>query len=282
MHKAVTEIVERSATSFDGAAWPQDGIDAPSRARDVAFRATVDGSEQRYIEMLPPGFDPARPHDLVAALHGHGSDRRQFAFEERPECRAFREFAARHHMIAIAPDYRATTSWMGPLAEADLLQIIGELKAKYRPGRVFLAGGSMGASAALTFAVLHPDLVDGVAALNGLANHLEYENFQEAITASFGGTKAEIPLEYQKRSAEYWPERLTMPIAFTTGGMDTAVPPASVLRLAAVLRQLGRRVLLLHRPETGHSTSFADSLAALEFIYEATAAPSLVARPAPD
>jgi len=27
-------------------------------------------------------------------------------------------------------------------------------------------------------------------------------------------------LEYKNRSAEYWPERLMMPIAFTVGGKD--------------------------------------------------------------
>ena len=60
----------------------------------------------------------------------------------------------------------------------------------------------------MTFAAIHPERVDGVASMNGTANHLEYENFQDAIAESFGGTKAKIPREYKKRSAEYWPERL--------------------------------------------------------------------------
>ena len=98
------------------------------------------------------------------------------------------------------------------------------------------------------------------------ANHLEYENFQEAIRESFGGGKAEIPLEYKNRSAEYWPERLTMPIALTTGGKDKSVPPDSVVRLAAVLKKLQPNVLLIHRPEGGHSTDYEDGKAALEFV----------------
>jgi pimeloyl-ACP methyl ester carboxylesterase len=61
---------------------------------------------------------------------------------------------------------------------------------------------------------------------------------QDAIAASFGGTQRELPLEYKKRSAEYWPEVLTMPIAITAGGQDTLVPPQSVLRLANVLHSL--------------------------------------------
>ena len=38
-------------------------------------------------------------------------------------------------------------------------------------------------ASSLTFAALHPDLIDGVASLNGTANHLEYEQFQDAIAA---------------------------------------------------------------------------------------------------
>ncbi len=124
----------------------------------------------------------------------------------------------------------------------------------------------MGGSSALTFAVLHPDLVDGVVSNNGTANHLEYENFQDAIRESFGGAKATVPLEYKNRSAEYWPERLTMPLGITTSGKDTAVPPDSVLRLAAVVQKLQRNVLVIHRPDAGHATSYEDSKAALEYV----------------
>ena len=68
-------------------------------------------------------------------------------------------------MIYVSPDYRAKTSWMGPKAEADVVQIIRDLKKRHRIGRVFITGGSMGGTAALTFAALHPDLVAGVASL---------------------------------------------------------------------------------------------------------------------
>ena len=189
---------------------------------------------------MPDGFKEDAPHDVLIALHGHGSDRWQFVNDERDECRAARDVAAAHSMIYISPDYRAGTSWMGPAAEADLVQIIDAIKAEYEVSRVFLCGGSMGGTASLTFAVLHPDLIDGVASMNGTANFLEYEGFQEAIRDSFGGTKAEIPMEYKKRSAEYWPETLTMPVGITSSGKDTSVPPGSVVRLAKVLRALNR------------------------------------------
>jgi pimeloyl-ACP methyl ester carboxylesterase len=203
---------------------------------------------------------------VLIALHGHGSDRWQFVKDGRGECQAAREAAARHKLIYVSPDYRAKTSWMGPLAEADMVQMLEELKAKYRVNKVIVSGGSMGGTAALTFAALHPDLVNGVVSMNGTANLVEYDQFQDAIAASFGGSKQEKPDEYKKRSAEFHLDRLAIPIALTTGGQDRAVPPESVLRLAKGLKDQGRPVMLLHRPEGGHSTSQADAAEAFEFV----------------
>ena len=238
--------------------------------RDVSFVADFDKSPQRYMMTLPEDFQADRPHDLLVALHGHGSDRRQFVMDKRPECQAARDVAARHKMIFVSPDYRAPASWMNAAAEADVAQIIADLKKQYRLGKVFLTGGSMGGLGCLAFAARRPQLVDGVAAMNGTANLLEYANatFLPAIARSYGGTKAEIPAEWKARSAEYWPERLTMPVGLTTGGKDAAVPPDSVIRLAGVLKQLNRPVLLIHRETGGHSTDLQDATAILEFVIE--------------
>jgi pimeloyl-ACP methyl ester carboxylesterase len=244
---------------------PASGYQPPV---DVAFTATLDQSEQRYVLLLPVGHQTGQTRDLVIALHGHGADRWQFATNERGECKAARDAAAARGMIFVSPDYRAKTSWMGPAAEADLLQIIQELKAQYAIGRVVLCGGSMGGTSALTFTALHPEWVDGVVALNGTANHLEYEKFQEAIRESFGGSKQEVPEEYYKRSAEYWPLKFTMPVALTTSGLDTDVPPDSVMRLADILKKLNPAVLHIHRPDAGHATSYEDTVAAMKFVLE--------------
>ena len=155
---------------------------------------------------------------------------------------------------------------MGPAAEADVVQIIAELKQRHHLGRVFLAGGSMGGTAVLTFTALHPELVSGVCSLNGTANLVEYGNFQDARTVSYGGTPSEKPDEYRKRSAEFFPDKFTMPVAFTTGGKDEAVPPQSVQRLAQRLKGDGRRVLHLHREEGGHATSYEDTMTAMDFM----------------
>jgi pimeloyl-ACP methyl ester carboxylesterase len=241
---------------------------AQQTLQDLTFVATSDGTVQNYVLLLPAKFDSSAQHDVLIALHGHGSDRWQYIKAARDETRAASDSAAKYQMIYVSPEYRGTMSWMGPKAEGDLTQIITILKKEYRIGRIILTGGSMGGTSALTYAALHPDLIDGVASMNGTANQLEYTGFQEAISASFGGTKDQIPEEYKLRSAEYWPERLTMPIAITASGQDATIPPASVLRLANILQNLHRKVLLIYEKSEGHKTSYADAITALDFAIE--------------
>jgi pimeloyl-ACP methyl ester carboxylesterase len=242
---------------------------------DRTFVARYDGTPQRYVLMRPEPWDAAVEHDLLIALHGHGADRWQYVRENRGECRGARDVAAKHGLLFVSPDYRGN-SWMGPAAEADVVQMIADLRAEFKIGRVFLVGGSMGGTSVLAFTAMHPQLVAGVSAQNPLANHFGYTAFPKgtaAIAASFGGAPAQIPAEYKRRSAEYWPEVFTMPVAITTGGKDTLVPPESALRLAAVLKVLNRQILLIHRPETGHETSYDDTVAALEYVLSQASGP---------
>ncbi|QDU21331.1 alpha/beta hydrolase family protein [Urbifossiella limnaea] len=232
-------------------------------ADDVPFVARLDKTEQRYVVVTPTGFDAKRANTAVVALHGHGSDRWQFVKQDRGECKGTRDVAEARGFLLVSPDYRAKASWMGPAAEADVLQILDELKEKYGVRRVVVAGGSMGGTAALAFAALHPDRVAGCVSLNGTANVVEYEGFADAIAAAYGGTLRERPEVYRSRSAELHADRLTMPVAMTTGGKDTVVPPASCLRLAEKLKALGRSVTLIHRPDGGHATTYADTVEAL-------------------
>ncbi len=86
----------------------------PKRDMDISFQAECDGTEQRYVLVLPSGFQAGERHDVLIALHGHGSDRWQFVKDARDECRAARDVAAKHGLLFVSPDYRARTSWMGP------------------------------------------------------------------------------------------------------------------------------------------------------------------------
>lgn len=254
--------------------WPL--LSAATEPQDISFTATFDQTTQYYVLCdFRESSEQSSPADCLIALHGHGSDRWQFIRQERDEVRAAIDFATQQQMIYVSPDYRMPTSWMGPAAEADLLQIITDLKQQYSIRRIYICGGSMGGTSALAFAAMHPQWVDGVAAMNGTANLLEFANFADAIAESYGGTPAEVPLIYKQRSAEYWPERLTMPIGLTVDQHDEIVPADSVLRLAAVLQRLQHPVKLLQRPHAGHATNYQDATEILQFMYTQSLQPSV-------
>jgi len=234
--------------------------------QEVSFVAKCDGTEQLYTKLLPENFNPNQSYDLVMVFHGMGGDRWQlFNLQDvEQQCRAMMDVIIENQLIVVSPDYRID-QWMGPDGEADTLQILVDIKRQYRINKVFLAGGSMGGSSVLTLTVRYPYLFDGVMSMNGTANHLEFENYQDCVQKGFGGTKAQIPLEYKNRSAEYWPERIIMPIGLSVGGQDGAVPPQSVTRLANVLKKMNRKVLFIYREEMGHGTLYDDARAIFEF-----------------
>lgn len=233
---------------------------------DVEFVSEADGTTQRYLIM-----EPSQPEgrDVLIALHGHGSDRWQFATGDRDEVRAARDVAAAHGMLYVCPDYRpAPPSWMGPAAEADLVQIIRDLKRNRGVENVYVCGGSMGGTAALIFAARQPALVQGVASMNGTANMIEYDRFQEAIHPSYGGTQKDAPEEYYRRSPELFPLAFTMPVGIAAGGKDELVPADSVLRLGRMLQRLGKEVCIVYREEGGHATTYEDARTILEFVLD--------------
>ncbi len=242
---------------------------------DMAFTATWDGSTQRYMQLLPTDFDPSKQYDVVIALHGSGSTRMQYAYDSRDECRATRDVAANHGMIMICPDYRASTSWMNAAAESDVLQIIDDLKSQYNIGQTIVTGASMGGAGALTFTALHPDLVDGVCSVNGLANFIGYTSDNPTlvpqIVTAFGGTPSQVPTEYAMRSAINSPGSFTMPMAITAGMLDATVPPQSVIQLANTVKNtdpMNPNVTSFVRPDGGHSTNYVDNAVALEYVVQ--------------
>jgi len=229
-----------------------------------SFTASFDGTVQKYLLAAPS--DVSAPVDVLVYLHGHGSDRAQIR-EERGECRAARDVAAERGMALVSPDYRAKTSWMGPAAEADVTQLLDALATRFG-GRIFFCGGSMGGTSALTYAARHPEKISGVTAFNPLANHLSYGKFQDAITASFGGTKVARPDEYRARSALYFPERFTMPLSITLGGKDSTVPPESARELAASVASLHpENVYVDDKADRGHATDYDASVKALREMF---------------
>src|SRR6185436_9741616 len=45
----------------------------PTAPRDVEFKAEVDGTSQKYVEIIPQGWTKEKSCDVLIVLHGHGS-----------------------------------------------------------------------------------------------------------------------------------------------------------------------------------------------------------------
>jgi pimeloyl-ACP methyl ester carboxylesterase len=237
---------------------------------NVSFTASYDGSAQDYYQLLPTDYVSTKTYDVVIALHGSGSNGLQYATNPADEMRATRDAAGNNDMIMICPNDRGTTSWMNAPSEADLVQIIQNLKSTYHVGNVILTGASMGGTGTLTFTALHPNLINGMCSVNGLANfdgyHSSNTDLAGQITTAFGGTQAQVPAEYYKRSAINFPQSFTMPMSIATNGGDTVVPAASVVSLYNTVKNTNTKAVSFYRSTGNHSTNYVDNAVALEYV----------------
>ena len=148
--------------------------------------------------------------------------------------------------IYVCPEYRGG-SWMGPSAEADLVQIISNLRKQYRPGKIILIGGSMGGTSALIFAARHASELDGVIALCPATDVAAmYGAFSGQFKQSYGGSPSEVPAVYQERSARLHAEKLvTLPLVLIHGSADAVIPVEHSRNLVATLKELQARLKYL-------------------------------------
>lgn len=249
------------------------GVDVPPppSIEDVIFKSEADRTEQRFVEIRPGSFKSENTYDLLVGLHGQGGDRWQFVKDKRDECAVFRSVAAKYGMIAVSPEYRGRNSWLGSLAEADVVQIIKDSKKKYKIGRVIICGIGSGGSSALTFAVLHPGMVSGVVAMNPIADYVEFEGAADSMRSSFGTNKLDSLSEYKRRSPELqYKKLLKIPVAVTVGILDNVYPPQSAMRLADKLESENGIAMLIKNGRAGHVTNINDATAAFLFVLEKT------------
>lgn len=220
----------------------------------LTFNCTADGSRWPYLVQIPQG----EPTALLLNLHGHYSDEWQGMTEEiygDAFGRVRRECLARQ-WVYVCPWYGGN-SWMGPLAEAGMVDLIAALRERWPEVPLYLQGGSMGGSSALVFAVRQPQLLAGVIALCPAADVEQYydwccqraeqnatlENISDAIYTHYAAAGHDFHTELRRRSALRHGERLTMPVYLRHGNADALIPVEWTRQLAEKLRELGRKVV---------------------------------------
>lgn len=231
----------------------------------LTFNCTADGSRWPYLVQAAQG----EPEAILINLHGHYSDEWQGMTEEiyadafgelRREC-------LRLNFAYVCPWYGGN-SWMGPVAEAGMVDLVAALRERWPKPSLYLMGGSMGGSSALIFALRQPQLLSGVLArcpagdiqsyhewcLDRAAQNPTLRNISDAISLHYRAAGGELADELRLRSALQNAERLTMPVYLCHGSADALIPVEWTRRLAEKLQVLGRKVEYEELPGGGHDS----------------------------
>jgi len=232
----------------------------PQPVRET-YNCSADGSLWPYLLQAPAG----EPAAVLIYLHGHYGDEYQGMTEGAYDDafgRLRRECLRREW--AYVSTYYGGNTWMGPLAESGVADLIARLRARWPGKPVYLVGGSMGGSSTLVFAVRRPELLDGVAALCPASDMQAYyalasasadptlQNIAAAIRIHYTTDGHQLNEELRLRSALLNAERLRMPVYLSHGAKDAVIPVGPTRALAARLRELGRPVRYVELPEGAH------------------------------
>ncbi|MGC8862138.1 MAG: alpha/beta hydrolase family protein [Armatimonadota bacterium] len=232
------------------------------------FISEFDGVEDRYI-IEYPRCRPTGP--LVFYLHGGLSHAEQGFCDDYDWCfRKLRNEVMGRNGVYVSPEYRGD-SWMNAAAEADIRQLITDIRAEFALQCVVLTGASMGGTAALIYASHHPDSVLGVVALcpatdmkalwADLSTRREPLSrlLRRSIEDAYGGTPNQDPAEYSYRSSIEQVRHLTMPVVLRHGDSDDLIPVWHARWLAAALRKQGTPVRYDEIPGGDHDSPTVDT-----------------------
>lgn len=210
--------------------------------REEGLISPVDGTRQTWLALELGHPSPESAPLLAVYLHGALSHQEQ-GMTAGIYHNAFGrlvKWLQRRSSVYLCPEYRGN-SWMGPAAERDVVEILCRARARWRPARTLLIGGSMGGTSALIFAARHPEMLDGVLAFCPATDPAEmFARFPDHFREGYGGSPEEAPEVYRERTTRFAAERLArLPLAIVHGSADAVVPIHHSRRLVAELRRQG-------------------------------------------
>jgi len=253
-------------------------LDAVSLAlldrREVEFTSQFDGTTQMFL-LVPPQGSGKQPPPLVVYLHSLGNDPFEYLRLRTGTAHAenLAVYLSHRGVVAAAPAYRGD-SWGSDAALADISQIIRQVQGSYGKEPVIVSGFSMGATAALAYALLAPDdipLQGVVTALGASDLELLWDegNLRGSITKGLGVTPLEDAEAYDARSAARHPERFgtDVAVAILSAKSDTTIPPYQQTALQEKLKAQGTPLLFL-TSEGGHSPEGLHFRQAFDFVLD--------------
>jgi len=221
------------------------------------FESSFDGSKQSFLEKDFAPDDSGANRLVFVYLHGALSHQEQ-GMTAGIYGGTFERWAAelaRRRAIYICPEYRGN-SWMGPAAEADLLDVLNVVSERFPGRRLILAGGSMGGTSALIFASRHPEKLDGVIALCPATDPaLMFQVFPDHFLESYGGSPDDVPEVFLDRTSRTRVDALSsLPLAIVHGSFDAVIGVEHSRILVSQLQEHRARFHYTEIPEGDHDS----------------------------
>ena len=184
-------------------------------------------------ELLEPP-DMSSPRPLLLLFHGWNG------VPIDPLLTDYTSAAVSRNWIVVSPMQRGLNA-LGPAgaplaslrSQHDAMALIDYMRSHYDidPDRIYVGGFSMGGMMAATLAAKYPDVFAAVVTHKAITDlsawFYESSSYRQSrIITETGGTPAQVPFEYQRRSPLSFASNLeNLPIAIIHGDVDTTVPP---------------------------------------------------------
>jgi len=163
--------------------------------------------------------------------------------------------------VILAPQYRGSDGGEGrdEIGGADMDDVRNAVLLAKSLGCVdmknlFLYGESRGGM--MTYQAIRDGLPVNAAAVFGAFTDLEIMNrspyVQKVIPQTWPDYETHKDEIIRRRSAKYWPERLSVPLLIMNGGADEQVDPGQPLQLAEQLQHLGKTYELIIYASDNH------------------------------
>ncbi len=184
--------------------------------------------------------------------------------------------------IVIATQYRDNDGGTGKdeYGGADVLDVISLIDvAELLPfgnGKLYMLGASRGGLE--TYCVLKEEYLAGKDRISaavvayGVSDlvklyHFRDQGMKDVLVKYIGGSPEQVPEEYEKRSAVYWPELINTPLLICHGKTDERAPVEQAEIMYDLLKQQDKEVeLVLH--EKGHGLTPESFRYAFEWLGE--------------
>lgn len=133
------------------------------------------------------------------------------------------------------------------------------------PSKIAISGGSAGGYTVLASLCLYPRAFSAGCSMYGVSDvaalEAECHKFESRYTHRLmGGSSAEIPDVYRKRSPLFMADRIKSPILLLQGDLDKVVPPEQSEGIYKILKENGTKTKYILYEGEGHGFRKADTV----------------------